>query len=322
MNLRTDFPVLLTIEALEGSDVSADELLGVLADYPVVAIHELESEPRICWRVSFGETGWVAWDDPGSPPRLGGHRPMSAPLDAKWRRFPDLAELTAAAVGRRLVSELGAARVKCEMMSDPTHWSLTEFEASHGRVRVGRILVAPPWQFPDPDGTTIILKIKPSTGFGTCHHPSTRLALALLQKLDCEDREVLDVGTGSGLLAMAAARLGAARVCAIDRDPGALAAAVDGLERNALVKRVELMHADIASAAVGAFDIVLANLETEQIHAWADALLRHVRPTGHLVLSGFLAAESEVVWSALRRPARLVEYEDGWAAGVIDGLSA
>jgi ribosomal protein L11 methyltransferase len=82
---------------------------------------------------------------------------------------------------------------------------------------VGRVIVSPPWQFPDPSESTVILTIKPSMGFGTGHHPSTRLALALLQQLNAAGREVLDVGTGSGILAMAASRLGANRVCAIDR---------------------------------------------------------------------------------------------------------
>jgi ribosomal protein L11 methyltransferase len=201
-------------------------------------------------------------------------------------------------------------------MADQRRWSLSDFEGSYGRVQVGRIIVSPPWLFPDPDDTTILLTIKPSMGFGTGHHPSTRLALALLQKVECAGRDVLDIGTGSGVLAMAAARLGAARVCAIDRDPNALAAATEGLKRNRLTKTVELRHADISREAVGEYHLVIANLDAVQIQAWAESMKRHLRRPGQLILSGFLTAEAEAISRTL--PPRLVEYEGDWAAFVID----
>jgi ribosomal protein L11 methyltransferase len=317
MNLRTDFPVVLWIESPEGADRHRDELLATLADYPVIAIHESELERGLRWAVSFGENAWQVFDSPDEDTWVAFHPPFSAPLDVNWRRYPDLGELITATAGRDVLRKFGSPCVRCELRAETNSWSLTRFEESHGRVQVGRIMVAPPWHFPDPDGTTIILKIKPSMGFGTGHHPSTRLALSLLQQLDCEGRDVLDVGTGSAVLAMAAARLGAARVCAIDRDSNALVAAADGLRRNALTSRVELTQADISTDALGVFDLVVANLEAAQIRAWADALLRHVRPTGHLLLSGFLAAEAELVSRALPQPARLVEYEDDWAAVVM-----
>lgn len=322
MNLRTDFPVVLWIESPESADCFQDELLTVLADYSVFAIHELASERGTCWEVSFGESAWEVFDglegDTRAPVAFASafDAIVSAPLDASWRRSPDLSDLVTAIAGRHIVSQFSAWRVSCELRTT-LHWSPTQYEESHGRVQVGRIIVSPPWQFPDLDGTTIILKIKPSTGFGTGHHPSTRLALSLLQQLDCDGRDVLDVGTGSGVLAMAAARLGAARVCAIDRDTDALAAAADSLRRNALTKRVELRQADISTDVLGEFDVVAANLEAVQIHAWAAALMRHVRPEGQLLLSGFLAAEHDLVARVLPQPARLVEYEDGWAAAVV-----
>jgi ribosomal protein L11 methyltransferase len=139
-----------------------------------------------------------------------------------------------------------------------------------------------------------------------------------VQQVQCAGHDVLDVGTGSGVLAMAAARLGAARVCAIDRDPDALAAAAEGLLRNRLTSRVELRQADISTEAVGQYDLVVANLDAVQVQAWADSLLRHVHRPGHLLVSGFLTAETDVVSRVLRQPIRLSEQEDGWAAAVID----
>jgi ribosomal protein L11 methyltransferase len=104
-------------------------------------------------------------------------------------------------------------------------------------------------------------------------------------------------------------------VCAIDRDPNALAAARENLRRNPLA-RVDLKHADICTDRLGEFDLVLANLEAEQIQAWADALWTHVRPHGQLLVSGFLTAESEGVWRALSQPTRVVQHENGWTGAV------
>jgi ribosomal protein L11 methyltransferase len=327
MNVRTDFLVMLRIEAAEFALVCREELLALLADYPVVAIHEDEAEPGIAWSVSFGEYAWQIMDDPNFDPDFDdvdtdGWRAVnpfaSAPLDVNWRRYPDLSRLVTAEAGRAVTTRFAASGVHCRLLAETESWSITNFEESHGRVHVGRIVISPPWQFPDPDDTTIILKIKPSMGFGTGHHPSTRIALSLLQQVECAGRDVLDVGTGSGLLAMAAARLGAARVCAIDRDPNALAAAAEGFHRNRLTNRVELRQADISTETVGQYHLVIANLEAVQIQAWADSLRRHVQRPGQLLVSGFLTAEAEFVLRALGEPALLIEYEDDWTAVVID----
>ena len=258
MNLRTDFQVLLWVQSSEGAGCNAEDLLTLLADYPVQAIHET-SGPGIRWSVSFGERAWQISDDPDTFvdfTRPGRH---ASPLDGKWRRYPDLGELLTAAVGRKILATFPDAGLHCELLA-AGYWSVSGFEESYRRVQVGRIIVAPPWQFPEPGDADVILTVQPSTGFGTGHHPSTRLALALLQQVDAAGCEVLDVGTGSGLLAIAASRLGAGRVCAIDRDPDAIAAARENLRRNPLA-RVDLQHADISTDHMGEFDLVLANLD-------------------------------------------------------------
>ena len=313
MNIRVDFPVVLLITSSEDSETFREELLARLIEYPVEAIYEMDSETGLRWSVSFGETAWSQDED---------HdyfdlqvNEVSAPLNVRWRRHPDLESLVTAAAGKRLVNVFGA-RVKCALQSGGSHWSPTAFEESHRGVKVGRIVVAPPWIFPDMDRETIIVKIRPSAGFGTGHHPSTRLALALLQQIQCEGRDVLDVGTGSGILAIAAARLGASHVCAVDRDRDALAAAADSVQRNAVKKVVELKLADISVDTLGEFDVVIANLEAPQIAGCASSLLACVRSGGLLLLSGFLTAELGTVAGALSQQPALVEYEDGWAATV------
>ena len=312
MNIRTDFEVVLWIESPGGAACGPDDLLALLADYPVQAIHEAPG-PGIQWSVSFGERAWQTRHDPEDEvdafPQA-----ITSPLDGPWRQFPDLSELLTAAVGRTILATFPDAGLRCELRADRDPWSISEFEQSYDRIQVGRIVVSPPWQFPEPDDSTIILRITPSLGFGTGHHPSTRLALALLQQVDTAGRDVLDVGTGSGILAMAAARLGAGRVCAIDRDSDAVAAARDNLRHS--LTSIDLRHADIGANRMGQFDLVVANLEAAQLEALADVLWAHVRPGGRLLVSGFLTAERDVVWRALSHPSQIVRDEDGWTAAV------
>ena len=325
MNLRSDFAVMLRIESDESPDAIGEAVLAALLDFPVASIHEIDVASGMCWEVGLDERAWTqegdqttdydSWLEHRESERDG--TPIVRPLDVRWRRYPDLAELDTVLAGRHVVATLGP-RVRCDLRGMHSLWTPGQHE-SYGSVQVGRILVRPPWIFPDFDSTRIVIAIKPSMGFGTGQHPSTRLALSLLQLVPCDGRDVLDVGTGSGVLAMAAARLGGQRIVAIDRDPNAVDAAREGLRRNALSKRVEVLLADVASAPNEQFDVVVANLEAEQIQKWAPDLLDRVRPGGVLLLSGFLAAELESICATVDLTITHTEIEDGWAAVVVSG---
>lgn len=174
-------------------------------------------------------------------------------------------------------------------------------QASLGPVTIGRVVVAPPWATePEGDGR-IQLVIQPSMGFGTGHHASTRLCLRLLQDLDLHQKRVADIGTGSGVLALAAARLGATRVLAIDSDSDALEAAADNMRLNGMPGTVELRHADLETLAdwiPDRFDIVLANLTGYVVIQHASTLGRLVADGGSLVVSGFERDEADDVRAA------------------------
>ena len=161
-------------------------------------------------------------------------------------------------------------------------------QAALRAVTIGTLTVAPPWDVPVGSGssrTTII--IQPSMGFGTGHHATTRLCLTALQRIDLQGKTVVDVGTGSGVLAIAARRLGASGVLAIDDDADAIAAAEENVRLND-ESRIALEVADLRESKIGQFDVVIANLTGGLLIASADRLQSFTAGTGRLVLSGFM----------------------------------
>jgi len=189
-------------------------------------------------------------------------------------------------------------------------------------VRVGGMVVAPPWDVPADPRDDVIIVIQPSMGFGTGHHATTRLCLAALQRLDLKGRSVLDVGTGSGVLAIAASLLGAGRSLGIDDDADAIAAAQDNLELNPHAE-VSLRVADLRSADVGPTDVVIANLTGGLLISAALTLQDFVAREGSLVLSGLMTGEERDVLFAF--PAWGVRHrseEDEWVCITLSTVGA
>jgi len=180
-------------------------------------------------------------------------------------------------------------------------------------ITVGRITVAPPWAAVGPRPSALEVVILPSMGFGTGHHVTTRLCLAALQTIDLTGRELLDVGTGSGVLAIAAARLGAARAIGIDFDPDAIQSAGENLDLNPGVRHVTFETIDLSARPLPAADVVTANLTGALLVRSAGALLGAVRGGGVLVLSGIQAHERNEVRQAFGAAEVCWEREeDGW----------
>jgi len=188
----------------------------------------------------------------------------------------------------------------------------TRSQAALRAVTVGALTIAPPWEISVGSGFSRTIVIEPSMGFGTGHHATTRLCLDALQRIDVRGRSVIDVGTGSGILAIAASRLGAEEVTGIDDDADAVQAAWDNLSLNASAQ-VTLIVGDSRSADLVPADVILANLTGGLLIEMAKRLRQLTNAHGRLVLSGFTTQEEAEVVTAYG--AFSVEHrgeEEGW----------
>jgi len=231
-----------------------------------------------------------------------------------WRVFLSDPRLTGKAAAR-LSAEFGELGLDVTLASiEDIDWAARS-QAHLTRVNVGRITIAPPWDAAPPGGGVLVI-IQPSTGFGTGHHQTTRLCLGLLQRAAVQGRRVLDLGTGSGVLALAAWRIGAAAVEAIDDDEDALINARENLRLNGADSQITVRAADLRSASIEPADIVTANLTGALLIAEAARIRDFVNPGGQLILSGFVSAESNAVLAAYAPPLDVGQQvsEDDWHA--------
>jgi ribosomal protein L11 methyltransferase len=174
-------------------------------------------------------------------------------------------------------------------------------QAQIAAVRVGALTIAPPWDLPEHQDGLII--INPGMGFGTGQHESTRLGLRLLQQRRLAGARVLDVGTGSGVLAFAAWKLGAAAVVGVDFDEDALTSARENLALNGAPRCVSFAACDLAAPNAAAlerdYDVVLANLTGGLLTRHAPALRACLGAGGALIVSGLTLDEEADVAGAL-----------------------
>jgi ribosomal protein L11 methyltransferase len=173
-----------------------------------------------------------------------------------------------------------------------------------------RLAIAPSWSAAPP-GAEVVVRIDPGTAFGTGGHASTLLALRFLERRVRGGERVLDYGCGSGILAIAAAKLGAAQCDAVDVDPQALEAAAG----NARANRVALRVAAPEALAPARYDIVVSNILAQPLIVLAPLLAARVAPRGRLALSGLLEAQAREVAQAYAPWLELAvsAAEEGWA---------
>ncbi|MBL8326600.1 MAG: 50S ribosomal protein L11 methyltransferase [Rubrivivax sp.] len=260
-------------------------------------------------RALFGE--------PGLPPPAGGWQRST--VRALFETEP-AAEAAAAALlaqpwfGGAGRGSTGAAVQALQAVPDEDWVRLTQAQFEPVPI-TPTFYVVPSWHEP-PAGAEVVLRLDPGLAFGTGTHATTRMCLRWLAGHAATDSRrwssVLDYGCGSGILAIAAARLGAAAVHAVDIDPAAVRATLDNAARNDVVLHVGLP--DAAGAAAGRHALVLANILATPLKLLAPVLARHLAPGGRLVMAGILERQADELRAAYS-PYLLVDvldHDDGW----------
>ena len=189
-------------------------------------------------------------------------------------------------------------------------------QAQFDPIRVsGRLWIVPSWH-ESPDPAAINLVLDPGMAFGTGSHPTTRLCLEWLERTITGGESLLDYGCGSGILAIAAAKLGAAAVAGVDIDPQA----VDAANANAASNDVVARFADSAETLAGEYDVVVANILSNPLRVLAPAICAHVRAGGRLALSGILREQAEEIIAVYAPwiPLQVADMREDWVclAGV------
>ena len=191
-------------------------------------------------------------------------------------------------------------------------WERTWMEHFAPKQYGKRLWICPSWQSP-PDPEAINILLDPGMAFGTGSHATTALCLRWLEQADLRDKAVIDYGCGSGILAIAAARLGADKIHAVDNDPQAIAATVDNSLRNDIPRHKITAYLPEALPKLQA-DFLLENILAEPLHELADQFANLVKPKGKIVLSGILEEQTEPLivrygrWFSLDSTMT----EDGW----------
>ncbi len=252
----------------------------------------------------FGEPGMepkqAAWE----------HSRVVALTDVDADQAAIVAE-AAAAIG------LAAAPAFTTRKVDDEDWvrlTQSQFEPIH----IGKnIWVVPSWH-EAPDPSALILELDPGLAFGTGSHPTTKLCMEWLEAHPAPGQSVLDYGCGSGILAMVARKLGAAKVAGVDIDPQAIESARDNAARNQVDDIEYFVPEEFAQSAHAdaKFDIVVANILSSPLKLMAPMLSGRVAPGGALILSGVLARQAEEVAAAYAPFIKMgvwAEHE-GWVA--------
>jgi ribosomal protein L11 methyltransferase len=204
-------------------------------------------------------------------------------------------------LGVRLVAHLGPITSLQERVLEEEDWE-NAWKVHFHVLHVGnRIVVVPTWRDYQPNESDVVIELDPGMAFGTGHHPTTRMCLELLEELVSPGVDVLDIGCGSGILSIAAAKLGARSVYGLEIDPAAAAVAASNVRENGVAHSVKigqgsLPHPDVARKS---YDVAVANISSKVISEAAGELAAVVRPSGTLIVSGVLLDNQDVVKRAL-----------------------
>ena len=240
--------------------------------------------------------------------------PVDDELDEKLRSF----EREVNALSSHNVDK-GPGAISCSEIQDED-WAENWKQYFHTE-KVGDIIVIKPtWEDYEASPDDVVIELDPGEAFGTGTHPTTAMCIRELETLVKGGMTVFDVGTGSGILSIAAARLGAAKITAVDYDRTALKVAKENIEQNHVADVITLGQSDILKQVEGKADLVIANIIADIIIRLFDELEAHLNPGGSLLASGIIADRiGDVTEAALAHGFTIdkVVETGGWAAMVI-----
>jgi ribosomal protein L11 methyltransferase len=193
-------------------------------------------------------------------------------------------------------------------------WS--EWRASVRSHHLGKLTISPPWLASETDPATTIV-IEPAMAFGTGEHATTRGVTRLMQKISPMPASVADIGAGSAVLSICAARLGAKKVVAVEIDEDAIGNAEENVRANHVEDRVHVIQGDAAVVLplIAPVDLVLANIISSVLTELLPIVFDSLSPRGHAILSGILETESEAMLEEIRKGSWTVieeDREDAW----------
>ena len=280
----------LTVEADVEAVEAVSEILGRLGNGAAVRPTRLIRDPqdelaaRADPTAPYELTAHVA-DDDGAP----------AAIEATERALWHLQ-----AFGLRPVGVLRVRPV------DEIDWT-EAWKEGYAPQRIGQVVIVPSWVSEPIGPEEVELRLDPGMAFGTGLHPSTRGCLTLLQEVIPMPATVLDVGSGSGILALAALRLGAERAFCLDTDPLAVEATRANAAANGLAERVDAREGTLPVSPDTAYPLVLANLVASVLVELAPSLAAHTEPGGTLIASGIIEGRADEVVAALTESGFAVE---------------
>lgn len=199
---------------------------------------------------------------------------------------------------------------KCDVEACLDNWKKYFYPIEIGE----KLLVRPVWREDyDPKGRTV-LHLEPGIAFGTGTHETTRLCLEALEKYVSDGAAVLDVGCGSGILAVASLLLGAKSAIGIDIDELAVKSSIENAERNGVSDRYTAIHGNLADEVTGTYDIITANIVADAIIMLSGDIEKHMHKDTVYIMSGIIDSRLEDVLSALPKTLRIIETrtDKGW----------
>ena len=195
--------------------------------------------------------------------------------------------------------EIKPAQIEIKSIKDEK-WAESWKSAFPPKQIGNRFIVSPRWNQITPYSEQIVIWLDPGMAFGTGYHPTTQLALCLLEEVISGGEYVLDIGTGSGILAIAAAKLGANKVIATDIDKTVVPIARENVRINGVEEKIEVVEGNGFESLSGRYDVIVVNILTKVILPIIPDCPHYLKPNGSLIFSGILEEEMPKIRSAAR----------------------